>query len=160
MSAKRTSWNEFSLAMTSAVIYLSTGQEIEEGGDAEEHVEDVTASDATQRDDTAQGDDTATHREVLTVAQEPSVPSPTPPTPPPQPPQDLPSISQAKKLEKEKKARVLKLRRLKRVGTSQRVDTSNDTMMDDASNQGRIIDELDKNDVVALMDDKEEDKKD
>nr|GFD47892.1 hypothetical protein [Tanacetum cinerariifolium] len=38
--------------------------------------------------------DTATHREVLTVAQEPSVPSPTPPTPPPQPPQDLPSISQ------------------------------------------------------------------
>nr|GEX84244.1 hypothetical protein [Tanacetum cinerariifolium] len=64
------------------------------------------------------------------------------------------------KLEKEKKARVLKLRRLKRVGTSQRVDTSNDTMMDDASNQGRIIDELDKNDVVALMDDKEEDKKD
>nr|GEX81009.1 hypothetical protein [Tanacetum cinerariifolium] len=33
-------------------------------------------------------------------------------------------------------------------------------MMDDASNQGRIIDELDKNDVVALMDDKEEDKKD
>nr|GFD28263.1 hypothetical protein [Tanacetum cinerariifolium] len=31
--------------------------------------------------------------------------------------------------------------------------------MDDASNQGRIIDELDKDDDVALMDDKEEDKK-
>nr|GEW92429.1 hypothetical protein [Tanacetum cinerariifolium] len=56
--------------------------------------------------------------------------------------------------------RVLKLRRLKRVGTSQRVDTSEDTVMDDASNQGRIIDELDKDDVVALMNDKEEDKKD
>nr|GEV44328.1 hypothetical protein [Tanacetum cinerariifolium] len=32
-------------------------------------------------------------------------------------------------------------------------------MMDDASNQGRRIDELDKDDVVALMDDKEEVKK-
>nr|GEX73503.1 hypothetical protein [Tanacetum cinerariifolium] len=31
--------------------------------------------------------------------------------------------------------------------------------MNDASNQGRIIDEMDKDDVVALMDDKEEDKK-
>nr|GEU94996.1 hypothetical protein [Tanacetum cinerariifolium] len=54
-------------------------------------------------------------------AQEPSIPSPTPPTPPPQPPQDLPS-------------------------TSQRIDTSEDTVMDDASNQGRIIDKLDKDD--------------
>nr|GEZ25406.1 hypothetical protein [Tanacetum cinerariifolium] len=72
--------------------------------------------------------------EVLTVSQEPSIPSPTLPNPSPQPPQDLPS-------------------------TSQRVDTSDDTVMDDASNQERIIDELDKDDVVALMDDKEEDKK-
>nr|GEW25757.1 hypothetical protein [Tanacetum cinerariifolium] len=32
--------------------------------------------------------------------------------------------------------------------------------MDDESNQGRIIDEIDKDDVVSLMDDKEEDKKD
>nr|GEX34018.1 ribonuclease H-like domain-containing protein [Tanacetum cinerariifolium] len=40
-----------------------------------------------------------------------------------------------------------------------RVDTSDDTVMDDKSNQGRIIDEMDKDDVVALMDDKEEDKK-
>nr|GFA50273.1 hypothetical protein [Tanacetum cinerariifolium] len=167
MSAKRTSWNEFSSAMVSVVICLSTGrkfnfskyifdslvrnvestskfymyprfiqllirkqvgnlsthttkytspaltqkefanmrrvrkgfsgvetplfkgmiveQVIEEGGDAEEHVQDVTDGDA------AQGDDTATHEEVLTVSQEPSIPSPTPPTPPPQPPQDLPS---------------------------------------------------------------------
>nr|GFA64748.1 hypothetical protein [Tanacetum cinerariifolium] len=41
-----------------------------------------------------------------------------------------------------------------------RVDTSDDTMMDDESNQGRKIDEMDKDDVVALIDDKEEDKKD
>nr|GFD27829.1 hypothetical protein [Tanacetum cinerariifolium] len=87
-SAKRTSWNEFSSSMASAVICLSTGQEIEEEGDADEHVEDVTAS------DDAHGDDTAAHREVPTVTQELSIPSPTPHTPPPQPPQDLPSTSQ------------------------------------------------------------------
>nr|GEV82055.1 hypothetical protein [Tanacetum cinerariifolium] len=48
---------------------------------------------------------------------------------------------------------------LKKVGTSQRIDTSEDTVMDNASKQGRIIDDLDKDDVVALMDDKEDDKK-
>nr|GEY29345.1 hypothetical protein [Tanacetum cinerariifolium] len=64
-----------------------------------------------------------------------------------------------KKLEKGNRVRVLKLRRLKRVGTSQRIDTSDDTVMDDASNQGRIIDEMDKDDVVALIDDKDDDKK-
>nr|GFA49101.1 hypothetical protein [Tanacetum cinerariifolium] len=67
---------------------MLVGQEIEERGDEEEHVKDVTAGDA------AQGDDTAAHREVPTVSQEPSIPSPTPPTPPPQPPQDLLSTSQ------------------------------------------------------------------
>nr|GEV54721.1 hypothetical protein [Tanacetum cinerariifolium] len=64
VSAKHTLWNEFSSAMASAVICLSTG------------------------------DDTATYGEVPSVTQEPSLPSPTPPTPPPQPPQDLPSTSQ------------------------------------------------------------------
>nr|GEU76476.1 hypothetical protein [Tanacetum cinerariifolium] len=176
---------------------MLVGQEIEEGGDKEEHVEDVTVGDA------AQGDDTDGHGEVPTVSQEPSIPSPTPPTPPPQPPQDLPSTSQAadfpmsllqealdacaaftmrveyleydkvaqaleitklkrrvKKLEKGNRVRVLKLRRLKRVGSSQRIDTSNNIAMDDESNQGRIIYKIDNDDVVALIDDNEEDKKD
>nr|GEU74898.1 hypothetical protein [Tanacetum cinerariifolium] len=84
--------------------------------------------------DAVHGDDSAAHEEVPTVTQEPSIPSPTPPTPPPQPPQDLPS-------------------------TSQKVDTSNYTMMDDESNQGRMIAKIDKDDVVVLMDEKEEDEK-
>nr|GFB48231.1 hypothetical protein [Tanacetum cinerariifolium] len=63
---------------------------IKKGGDAEEHVQDVTDNDA------AQGDDTAAYGEVPTVSQEPSIPYPTPPTLPPQPPQDLPSTSQVK----------------------------------------------------------------
>nr|GFC89795.1 hypothetical protein [Tanacetum cinerariifolium] len=72
MSAKHTSWNEFSSAMASIVICLST--------DEEYHVEDVTAGDA------AQGDDIASHGEVPTVSQEPSIPSPTLHTLPLQPP--------------------------------------------------------------------------
>nr|GEX52564.1 hypothetical protein [Tanacetum cinerariifolium]GEY55347.1 hypothetical protein [Tanacetum cinerariifolium] len=61
-----------------------------------------------------------------------------------------------KKLKKENRVKVLKLRRMQKVGTSQRIDTSKDTMMEDASNQGRMIDDLDKDDTVDLMDDKGE----
>nr|GEU60448.1 hypothetical protein [Tanacetum cinerariifolium] len=131
MSAKRTSWNEFSSSMASAVICLSTG-------DADEHVEEVTAGDDAHRDDSA------AHGEVPIVTEEPSIPSPTPPTLPPQPPQDLPSTSQVQQTPPQ---------------PPQRVDTSNDTVMDDESNQGRMIVEMDKDDAVVLMDDKEEDKK-
>nr|GEW89961.1 Gag-Pol polyprotein [Tanacetum cinerariifolium] len=172
VSAKQTSWNEFSSAMTSAVICLSTGdlsthttkytspaltqkvftniRRVGKGFSGvetplfegmltgqeieEERDKEQHVKDVTTGDDT-QGDDTAVHGEVPTVSQEPSIPSPTPPTSPPQPPQDLPS-------------------------TSQRINTSDDTVIDDESNQGKIIDEMDKDDVVALMDDKEEDKKD
>nr|GEX19414.1 hypothetical protein [Tanacetum cinerariifolium] len=64
-----------------------------------------------------------------------------------------------KKLEKANKVKVLKLRRLKKVGTSQRINTSNDTVVKDASNQGRMIDALDSDAGVALMDDKEDKKR-
>nr|GFB48450.1 hypothetical protein [Tanacetum cinerariifolium] len=64
-----------------------------------------------------------------------------------------------KKLEKDNRVKVLKLRRLKKVGTSHRIDTSVDTEMKDASNQGRMIDALDSDAGVALMDDKEKEKK-
>nr|GEV12299.1 hypothetical protein [Tanacetum cinerariifolium] len=60
-----------------------------------------------------------------------------------------------KKLEKSNKVRVLKLRRLQKVGTSQRVEIFNDTVMDDESNQGRMIAEMDQDDAVVLKDDKE-----
>nr|GEW29976.1 hypothetical protein [Tanacetum cinerariifolium] len=60
-----------------------------------------------------------------------------------------------KKLERRNKVTVLKLRRLQKVGTLQRVETSNETMMDDVSNQERMIDEMDQNANVVLEDDKE-----
>nr|GEV93370.1 hypothetical protein [Tanacetum cinerariifolium] len=182
MSAKRTSWNEFSSAMASAVICLSTAEEIEEQGDAEEQVQDNV-------DDAAQGADTAVSGDDV---QDQSIPSPTPPTPPPQPPQDIPSTSQealdacaaltrrfehlehdkvaqdleitklktrVKKLERANKVKALKLRRLKKVGTSQRIESSDDIDMEDASNQGKIIDKLDRDTGVALMVDEGTEKK-
>nr|GEV98177.1 uncharacterized mitochondrial protein AtMg00810-like [Tanacetum cinerariifolium] len=78
MSAKRTSWNEFSSLMASNVICLSSG---------EVHGEEVNDGDAAEREVSDAND------EVPTVAEEPSIPSPTPPTPPPQPSHDIPSTS-------------------------------------------------------------------
>nr|GEU87865.1 hypothetical protein [Tanacetum cinerariifolium] len=128
----------------------------DEEGDADEHVEEVNTGDAAERDDSA------AHREVLTVAEEHSIPSPTPPTPPPQPPQDIPSTSQVQQIPPQSPqrntVRVLKLRRLQKVGTSQRVETSDNTVMDDESNQGRMIAQMDQDDAIVLEDDKEEDK--
>nr|GEU60541.1 ATP-dependent DNA helicase PIF1-like [Tanacetum cinerariifolium] len=60
-----------------------------------------------------------------------------------------------KKLERRNKVRVLKLRRLQRVRTAQRVETSDETMLDDVSNQGRMITEMDKDTDVVLEDVKE-----
>nr|GEW62238.1 xylulose kinase-1 [Tanacetum cinerariifolium] len=91
LSAKCTSWNEFSSAMASTVICLSivdyqeSTRVIEEEGDAEEQVQNVVA------DNVAQGANTAV---IGDVVQNQSILSPTPPTPPPQQPQDLPSTSQ------------------------------------------------------------------
>nr|GEZ42168.1 putative ribonuclease H-like domain-containing protein [Tanacetum cinerariifolium] len=105
MSSKRTSWNEFSSSMASAVICLSSGkgfsgvetplfegmlvaQEVAEEGDAEVHGEEVNSG------DTAAGDVSVAHGEVPIVTEEPYIPSPTPPTPPPQLSHDIPSTFQ------------------------------------------------------------------
>nr|GEV21997.1 integrase, catalytic region, zinc finger, CCHC-type, peptidase aspartic, catalytic [Tanacetum cinerariifolium] len=66
--------------------------------------------------------------------------------------------TRVKKLEKTNKVKTLKLGRLRKVGTSQRVDTSDDTLMEDVSNQERMIDELDKDEGAVLMNEKEENK--
>nr|GEX60208.1 hypothetical protein [Tanacetum cinerariifolium] len=128
MSAKRTSWNEFSSAMAFAVICLSTGKGFSwvktplfEGMIVEQVIEELKESILSSRNHKAK--------------------------------------EEGEKAGNRNKVRVLKLRRLKKVGTSQRIDTSEDTVMDDASNQRMIIDDLDKDDVVALMDDKEEEAK-
>nr|GEU44874.1 hypothetical protein [Tanacetum cinerariifolium] len=57
-----------------------------------------------------------------------------------------------KKLERRNKLKVLKLRRLKRVRLAQRIDTLDDNVMDDASKQGGIIENIDANEDVVLED--------
>nr|GFB52026.1 hypothetical protein [Tanacetum cinerariifolium] len=56
-------------------------QQVDEEGDANKNVEEVNAGDV------AEGDVSAAHGEVPTVAEETSILSPTPPTPPPPPQQ-------------------------------------------------------------------------
>nr|GEY90653.1 hypothetical protein [Tanacetum cinerariifolium] len=69
---------------------MLVAQEVGEGVIDEEHDEGVPPAAGV----VTEGDVSAAHDEVPTVAEEPSIPSPTPPTPPPQPSQDIPSTSQ------------------------------------------------------------------
>nr|GFA09991.1 hypothetical protein [Tanacetum cinerariifolium] len=187
---------------------------VAEEGDADENAEEVNDGDV------AEGDVSASHGEVPTVTEEPSIPSLKPHTPPPQPSEDITSASQVqptppqspqvqpplpqpqpqqdarilinllqdlmdtyatltrrvehlefdkvaqaleiiklkrrvKKLERKNKVRKLKFRRLQRVGTSQNVETSDEIVLDDVSNQGKMIDEVDDDADVVLENDKE-----
>nr|GEU54405.1 hypothetical protein [Tanacetum cinerariifolium] len=107
---------------------MLVAREVEEG-DADEIVANVNA------DDTTEGDVSAANDEVPTANEEPSIPSPIPPTPPPQPSQDIPSTSQ--------------------VGTGQRIETSDETVMEDVSSQGRMIVDMDVDADVVLEEAKE-----
>nr|GEW68249.1 ribonuclease H-like domain-containing protein [Tanacetum cinerariifolium] len=62
-----------------------------------------------------------------------------------------------KKLERRNKVKVLKMRRLQKVGTSQRIDTSDDTVMDDVSNKGRMIADMYEDVDVVLEEAKDVD---
>nr|GEX02523.1 hypothetical protein [Tanacetum cinerariifolium] len=98
MSAKRTSWNEFSSAMASAVICLSTGVEtpLFEGMIAAREPKNQGNAEE-QGDEEEQGTDNAATEEPVTAVDDvadQSIPSPTLLTPPPQQPQDIPSTSQ------------------------------------------------------------------
>nr|GEX03405.1 uncharacterized mitochondrial protein AtMg00810-like [Tanacetum cinerariifolium] len=101
-------------------------------GDADEHVEEVNIGDA------AEGDDSAAHGEVPTIAEEQSIPSPTPPSSSLQPPQDIPSTSQVRveHLEYDKVAQALEITKLKR--------------------RVKKLKKRNKDDAVVLKDDKEE----
>nr|GEX30271.1 hypothetical protein [Tanacetum cinerariifolium] len=162
---------------------MLVAQEIEEEGDADEHFKDVTAG------DDAHGDDTAAHGEVPTVTQELSIPSPTPPTPLPQPPRDLPLTSQVQQtppqspqpqpqpqpqqpvnfpmslLQEALDAYAALTRRVKHLEYDKVAQALEITKLNrrvkklEKRNKGRMIAKMDKDDVVVLMDDKEEDKK-
>nr|GEW14947.1 hypothetical protein [Tanacetum cinerariifolium] len=140
---------------------MSVAREPKNQGDAEE-----------QGDVKEQGNDNNATEEPVTAVDDvtdQSIQSPTPLTPPPQLPQDIPSTSQVsqdleiiklktrvKKLERANKVKTIKLRRLRKVGTSQRIESLDVTIMEDVSNQGRMIDESNKDEGAELMNEKDE----
>nr|GEY12547.1 hypothetical protein [Tanacetum cinerariifolium] len=92
----------------------------------------------------------------------PSLPPHQPPCPPQ--PQDAEATQQleivkrkarVKKLEKINKVKSSKLRRLKKVGTSQRVESSDD--VENVFNQGRIIVDIDQDEGIKLVTNQEKD---
>nr|GEV42699.1 hypothetical protein [Tanacetum cinerariifolium] len=171
MSAKGTSWNEFSSSMAYAVICLSSGRKFnfskKQVGDLSTHTTKYTSPVLTQKvfanirrvgvpaaGIVTKGVVSVADDVVPTADEEPSILSPTPPTSLPKPSHDIPFTSQlkrrVKKLEKRNKVKLLKLRRLKRVGSAQRIDTSDDSVMDDISNQRRMIADMDADADVVL----------
>nr|GEX09780.1 hypothetical protein [Tanacetum cinerariifolium] len=66
--------------------------------------------------------------------------------------------SRVKKLERANKVKFVKLRRLRKVGTSQRIESSADTIMKDVSNQGRMTEESDKDEAAKVVNEEEETK--
>nr|GEU29421.1 putative ribonuclease H-like domain-containing protein [Tanacetum cinerariifolium] len=146
-------------------------QQVTEGDADEVHDEGVPAAGIVAEGVVSAADDV-----VPPADEEPSILSPTPPTLPPQSSQDVPSTfhvhltppqspqvaqaleitklkSRVKKLERRNKAS--KLNRLKKVGSAQKIDTSDDTVMDDVSNQGRMIADMDEFADVVLEDAKD-----
>nr|GEY56279.1 putative ribonuclease H-like domain-containing protein [Tanacetum cinerariifolium] len=259
MSAKRTSWNEFSSAMASAVICLATGRTFNfskyifeslvrnvdssskfymyprfiiliiqnQLGDLSNHSTKYTSPALTQKvfanmkrvGKGCSGVEMPLFEEPVTTVDDviaQSTQSPTPLTPLPQQPPDIPSTSQVqspppqqqslppaqpqgahfpmsllqealdacaaltrrvehleqdkvaqdieiiklktrvKKLEKANKVKTMKLRRLKKVGTSQRIESSANTIMEDVSNQGRVTEESDKDEGAKVVNEEEE----
>nr|GEY65047.1 putative ribonuclease H-like domain-containing protein [Tanacetum cinerariifolium] len=187
MSAKRTSWNEFSFSMASAIICLSTGkgfsriktplfermivaQHVGEGA-AEVNVKDVSTAGVAAKGAASAADD-----EVTAAVDDPSIPSPPSPTQPPPPSQDQPFISQVQPtpppslisqppspqhqpLPSQDAGFSMDLLQnlfdacttlTRRVGTTQRIETSDDTVMDDTSKLGRMFADMDADVDVTL----------
>nr|GFA46323.1 hypothetical protein [Tanacetum cinerariifolium] len=109
----------------------------------------------------AAGDVSAAHGEVPTVHQTPpQSPQVQPPSPQPQP---QPQPQQAAEFPMSLLQEVMDTcdaltRRVKHLDFDKRVETFDDAVMDDESNQGRMIAEMDQDDAVILKDDKEEDR--
>nr|GEY82565.1 hypothetical protein [Tanacetum cinerariifolium] len=124
---------------------------IKEEGDAEEQVQDDVDDAATQVADTVvQGDD----------VHEPSIPSPTLPTPPPQQPQDLPSTSQVKlTLPQSPQPQPQSQPQAQQPAADFLMSLLQEALDACASSLNEMIDALDSDAGVALMDDKEEEKK-
>nr|GEY12126.1 hypothetical protein [Tanacetum cinerariifolium] len=139
LSAKKTSWNEFSMAMASAVICLSKEQSLPpqqpqsspqappQGVEFPTHFQQVldTCSALTHRVENLEHDKAAQNLEIIKLK------------------------AGVKRLERANKVKSSKFRRLRKVGASKRIRSSDD--IEDVFNQGRRIDDLDKDEGIELV---------
>nr|GEV74149.1 hypothetical protein [Tanacetum cinerariifolium] len=144
--------------VTSFTFFTAT--EVDEGAD-EVNVKDVSTAGVAAEGVVSAADDV-----VPTAVEALSITSPTPPTSPPQPLQDQPSTSQDAGISMDLLQNLMDTcttltrrvehlehdKRLKNVGTTQRIETFDDTLMDDLSKQGRIIADMDADKDVIQKD--------
>nr|GFA68852.1 hypothetical protein [Tanacetum cinerariifolium] len=134
LSAKRTSLNEFSTTMASAVIFLLKGQRFNFSKYIfDSLVRNVDSSSKFYMIKGLENDKAAQQLEIVKLK------------------------ARVKKLEKINMVKSSKLRRLKKVGTSQRFESSDD--MENIFNQGRIIADMDQDEGIVLVADQEKDAK-
>nr|GEW20345.1 hypothetical protein [Tanacetum cinerariifolium] len=155
LSAKRTLWNEFSSAMASALICLSSGQRFN-------FSKYIFKSLVRNVDSSSQFYMYPRGSYYKCCSTHPTSPSPSSPVIPSLPPHQSPSPLQpqaaearVEKLERLNKVKSSKLRRLKKVGTSQRVKSSED--VENVFNQGRISVDMETDEGVELVVDQEKD---
>nr|GEV92354.1 hypothetical protein [Tanacetum cinerariifolium] len=166
--------SDLSTHTTKYTLPTLTQKQGDEEGDANEHVEEVNTGDAKE------GDDSAAHGKVPTVAAEQSIPSPTPTTPPPQPPQDIPSTSQVQQTPPQPPQNIPSTSQVQQTPPQspqvqppspqpqpqplQAADFPMSLLQEEIdacaalTSRGRMIAEMDHDDAIVLKDDKEEDK--
>nr|GFC70464.1 hypothetical protein [Tanacetum cinerariifolium] len=95
--------------------------------------------------------------DIPSPSQEPSSPPQQPQSSPQAPPQGVEFLTQLQqvlnRLEKANMVKSSKLRRLRKVGASRRIESSDE--MKDVFNQGRMIDDMDKDEGIELVKDAE-----
>nr|GEW25877.1 hypothetical protein [Tanacetum cinerariifolium] len=140
LSAKRTSWNEFSTSMASAVIclsksqrfnFLNTPQAPPQGAELPPQLQQVlnVCSALTKRVENLENDNAAQKLVIIKLK------------------------ARVKRLEKANMDKSSKLRRLRKVGASRRVESSDD--MEDVFNQRRMINAMEKDEGIELVKDAE-----
>nr|GEU41737.1 copia protein [Tanacetum cinerariifolium] len=146
LSAKRTSWNEFSSAMASALICLSSDDDVQEHAE-EEVATNVVPPTPTSPSPSSPVLDTCSALVLRVEGLENANAA-----------QQLEIVklkARVKKLERLNKVKSSKLRRLKKVGTSQRVESSDD--VENVFNQGRISVDIETDEGIELVVNQEKD---
>nr|GFB06809.1 hypothetical protein [Tanacetum cinerariifolium] len=154
----------FSRVETPLFAGMLAAREITEEGIADEQVQadDAVAAvvQETVAEDVANDDiPSPPSHDIPSTSQVQSLPPQQPQSLPQAPPQEHDKAAQklkiiklkarVKRLERANKVKSSKLRRLKKVGTSQRIKSSDD--IKDVFNEGRMIDDLDKDEGIELV---------